>query len=139
VLQEGSNGFVCFPDAPEDGFAVACVEESLLPFLDQVPTLAMDKDSASVRLKQVEAGIKDGSIKPPAPGSRGYVLSGPERERSRLTMAIFLPGATAESTGLPTKRSDGTWIMCPGTPDAHIMVGDMPYGRPDEHWRFCGR
>ena len=46
--------------------------------------------------------------------------------------------ATAESTGLPTERSDGTWLMCPGSPGAHIRVGDIPYGQDEELWKTCG-
>ena len=139
VLQEGSNGFICFPDAPEAGFGVACVDEGVLKYLGQVPGLTLDRESTSKRLALIDAGIKNGSITPPVPGSRGYVLSGPDGENARLTLAIFLPGATAESTGLSTERSDGTWLMCPGTPDAHIMVGDIPYGRSEKEWKSCGK
>ena len=139
VLRKGSNGFKCFPNGYDQGFGVGCLEESLLGFLVEIPELARDRDSAAERLTVVEAGIKEGSITPPPPGARGYVLSGLDRERARLTLAIFLPGATAESTGLSTERSDGTWLMCPGTPDAHIMVGDIPYGRDENEWKVCSR
>jgi hypothetical protein len=53
-------------------------------------------------------------------------------------MAIALPWATGELTGLSTERSDGVWLMCPGAPGAHIMVGDIPHGRDPEIWKTCG-
>ena len=39
------------------------------------------------------------------------------------TTVIALPGATAQSTGLPDKRiNDTIWIMNAGTTTAHIMI-----------------
>jgi len=36
---------------------------------------------------------------------------------------IYTPGATPESTGLPTTPGPGApWLMFPGTPGAHIMI-----------------
>jgi hypothetical protein len=36
---------------------------------------------------------------------------------------IYLPFATAESTGLSLKASPGApWLMYPGTAGAHIMI-----------------
>jgi hypothetical protein len=38
-------------------------------------------------------------------------------------MTIALPGATAQSTGIPDKRrEDGVWLMNPGTTTAHVMT-----------------
>jgi hypothetical protein len=51
----------------------------------------------------------------------------------------FCFGRGHMSTGLPTERSDGTWLMCPGSPGGHIMVGDIPYGQDEELWKTCGR
>ena len=38
-------------------------------------------------------------------------------------LVMYMPGATAESTGLTAVPSkDGPWIMFPGTPKAHMML-----------------
>jgi hypothetical protein len=40
----------------------------------------------------------------------------------RRLYVIYLPGATAESTGISTAPAANTpWLMFPGTPRAHIM------------------
>ena len=41
---------------------------------------------------------------------------------ARLLYVVYIPFATAQSTGLSAKPSEYTpWIMWPGTPKAHIM------------------
>ena len=137
-LQEGRNGLVCFPDAPEPGFAVFCAEASVLAYMSAVGAIEAETSSEDEKRERIKVALKDGSLKTATPGGRAYVLSGPDRQRARLTMAIVLPWATGESTGLSTERSDGVWLMCPGAPGAHIMVGDIPYGRDQEIWKTCG-
>ena len=59
-----------------------------------------------------------------------YVLDGnineqtKEIENTYLRYVIYIPFATPESTGLPTKPSTPSepWIMDPGTHRAHIMI-----------------
>ena len=139
VLRPGSNGFVCSPDKPAPGFKVACVEATVNGFFAAVRPIVAQATSKAERRELIDAAIEKGVIKIPTPGSRNYVLSGPDRQRAKLLLTIFLPGATAESTGLSTERSDGTWLMCPGSPGAHIMVGDIPYGQDEDRWKKCAR
>jgi len=41
---------------------------------------------------------------------------------SRALYVVYIPSATAKSTGLSAKPSaTAPWIMFPGTPKAHIM------------------
>jgi hypothetical protein len=144
VLRESSNGFICSTDGSTDtlyqrAFKVACRELSFHRYRAQIlPILAHASDPAE-RLARIEAGIEAKSITPPTPGAQGYYLSGPTRKDAKLLVVIMLPGATAESTGLPTQRSDRTWLMCPGTPTAHIMIGDVPFGQDEDYWKTCGR
>ena len=50
-------------------------------------------------------------------------MNGPDKAQARAHMTIALPGATAQSTGLPDKRiNDTIWIMNAGTTTAHIMI-----------------
>jgi hypothetical protein len=146
ILRKGSNGFVCITDGSADAlygssrmFKVACREESFHRYRLQILPILAQTSTPAERLARIDVGIEEGSIKPPESGALGYYLVGPDRERAKPLVVIMLPGATAESTGLPTERSDRTWLMCPGTPTAHIMVGDIPYGQDEDHWKSCGR
>ena len=61
-----------------------------------------------------------------------YQLFGSKRSWNRATgalsdvrslMVVYMPFATAESTGLsPKPVQSGPWMMFPGTPKAHIML-----------------
>ena len=139
VLRQGTNGFECTPDDPAPGFAVGCFESSVREFFGVAMPLMAKASSPAEGHDLLDKAIEEGLLTPLVPGMRGYVLSGPDRERAKLTLAIFLPGATVESTGLSTKRSDATWLMCPGTAGAHIMVGDITYGQDEDFWKTCGR
>jgi hypothetical protein len=59
-----------------------------------------------------------------------YVLTGSKFDAAAgkvidpyLRWVIYIPYATAASTGISTKAGDGVpWLMYPGTPGAHIMI-----------------
>jgi hypothetical protein len=56
-------------------------------------------------------------------GSVFYTLSGKDQASARLHVTIAVPGATAQSLGLPDNaKQGGAWIMNAGTSTAHIMV-----------------
>lgn len=141
TLREGSNTFVCSSDDPsKHGFEVMCAEESAVQFRKKVVALRARATSKAERIQRIDEAIRDGTLKPLRPGTRVYVLSGPNRKESRLLMVIVLPFATAESTKLPTERDpNGVWLMCPGAVNAHIMIGDIPYGADENIVKTCGR
>jgi hypothetical protein len=139
VLRAGSNGFVCRRDLSSPGFRTVCRDRDVERYRKDVAPVRARASSAPQRLALIEAAIEQGQTTPPVPGSRVYLLSGPDRESAKLLLAIFLPWATGDTTGLPTERTDGTWLMCPGAPNAHIMVGDIPHGQDEDEWKACGR
>jgi len=50
-------------------------------------------------------------------------LRGPDREHARTHTTIAVPGATAQSLGLPDNpKMGGVWIMNAGTSTAHLMT-----------------
>ncbi len=129
-LREGT-GMTCLardPKAPR--FHVACYAQSMEPFMlrgrelrAQGVTNAAEVDS--IRFKEAKSGkiampkfpaalysLTDGAFDPKtgtAPGARHLYV-------------VYIPYATAESTGLSTKPfGNQPWIMFPGTPKAHIM------------------
>lgn len=130
TLREG-KGMICLardPKAPR--FHVACYAEAMEPFMArgrelraQGVTSAAEIDT--IRFKDVKAGklamprfpaalysLTDGAYDPKtntAPGARHLYV-------------VYIPFATAESTGLSTRPNGAQpWIMFPGTPKAHIM------------------
>lgn len=133
-LRKGSNEMICLADDPaQSGFSVACYHKDLEPFMARGRELKKQgkspKDIQAIR----EEDVKAGKFKMPKHPSSLYVLSAPEEKYDRtagdvkdtyLRYVIYIPYATAESTGLPTKPDAPgmPWIMDPGTHRAHIMI-----------------
>jgi hypothetical protein len=131
MLRERQNELVCLADDPrDDRFNVACYHESLEPFMARGRELTAqglpEVERQQVRWKEIEA---DTLAMPREPRSL-HVLTGSafdpatgEVRDAFLRWVVYVPFATAESTGLPTQPSPGTpWLMFPGTAGAHIMI-----------------
>ena len=131
-LRKGSNGMTCLADDPAaPAFHVACYHESLEPFMARGRALRAEGVKGgmvdSTRFKE----IKEGTLKMPSTPAALYSLSGAAGSWDPATNAVkegkalyvvYIAGATAASTGLPTQPAAGLpWIMYPGTPKAHIM------------------
>jgi hypothetical protein len=131
-LREGRGPFICLADDPaEERFHVACYHQSLEPFMARGRALRAEGVTGAqvdtVRFAEVKAGTLAMPTQPAAlfslsagPGAfdaaTGAVTGG------RPLFVVYIPGATAESTGLSAKPAQDTpWIMYPGTPKAHIM------------------
>ena len=131
-LRAGSNGMICLAHNPadQDRFHVACYHESLEPFMARGRALRAEGVSTAqidtVRFAEVRAG----TLPMPVAGTL-YSLTGPAGDfdevkiaapKSQLLFVVYVPGATAASTGLSTVPLVGQpWLMQPGTPKAHIM------------------
>jgi hypothetical protein len=132
TLRQGIGPFTCLaadPAAPR--FHVACYHQSLEPFMARGRALRAE----GVKGERVDtvrfAEVKRGRLAMPKQAAL-YSLTGPKESYDAATGAvagarqlvvIYMPGATAASTGLSTKPAQGTpWIMFPGTPKAHIML-----------------
>ncbi len=129
VLREGTNELVCLaPDPSSGSFSVACYHEDLEPFMARGRELrdegveGMARDS--IRWQEVESG----ELEVPY-GAALHVLHGSGFDPSTATIhdpflrwVIYVPGATAGTTGLSVEPAEGEpWLMFPGTPGAHIM------------------
>ena len=130
TLREGTNDMVCSADDPaRDGFEVACWHESIEPYMARGRQLAAEgvegNDRNAIRWKEAESG----TLRMPERPASLFILTGrydaatgtvqDEYRRS----VLYIPFATAESTGLSTQPSDiDPWIMHPGTAGAHIMI-----------------
>jgi hypothetical protein len=133
TLREGTNDMVCLADDPSDTrWHVACYHRDLEPFMK----LGRDLTAAGRSHGEVDsarlAAIQAGTLKMPEGGRMLYNLFAPGDSVDRATglahgavglQVVYLPYATAESTGLPTRPGDGLpWLMYPGKPWAHIMI-----------------
>ena len=134
VLREGKNHLVCLADDPnKEGVQVSCYNNKLEPFMARGRELiAEGKNEAEkreIRKKEAEAG----SLKLTDEPGMVYIYSGTDENYDRSTgelkdgkfrYVIYIPYATAESTGLPLKPEvpGMPWLMDPGTHRAHIMI-----------------
>lgn len=134
VLREGTNDFVCIADNPHNkGIQVSGYSKELDPFMQRGRDLKKEGKSTE-ELRKIRSGeIEAGTLKMPKT-SMLFVYFGTEEtyDKTKGTLGdgqfryvIYTPFATAETTGLPLKpHAKGMpWLMDPGTPRAHIMVG----------------
>jgi hypothetical protein len=133
TLRQGTNAMICLADDPSQrDWHVACYHKDLDPFMARGRELrqlgAKRAQIDSVRLAEAKAG----TLKMPDHPSALYSLFGSGDNVNAQTgiaagaeplYVIYLPYATAETTGLPTLPGGGKpWLMYPGMPWAHVMI-----------------
>ena len=132
TLKQGNNAMICLAlFAVEPNFHAACYHKGMEPFMARGRALRAEGVTGAqvdtVRFREVRSGTL------PMPKEAAmYQLFGTKTSwdpvtnklsDARTLMVVYLPGATAESTGLsPMPAQTGPWIMFPGTPKAHIMI-----------------
>jgi hypothetical protein len=122
VLRKGTNQLICRADTPAPGFEVSCHHKDMDAFFTRVEQLAVTVKSEAELRDLVGAEIKSGKLKMPV-GGTVYRLTGTSAHDALPIMAVFLPNATSESTGLsPEPNNYRPWLMWAGTPVAHVML-----------------
>ena len=133
TLREGKNGMNCLAlFAVEENFHIACYHNGMEPFMARGRELRAQGVKTTAEVDSVRfREVRSGTLKMPVQAAM-YQLFGTkttwEPETGKLTgtrslLVVYIPGATAESTGLsPVPVQTGPWIMSPGTPKAHIML-----------------
>ncbi len=129
TLREAQNDLICLADDPsDDRWSVACYHESLEPFMARGRELAAQGITGPERRDLRFKEIDDGTLDMPKEPRTLYVLSGSgyedgEVKEAYLRWVIYLPYATADTTGLSEKPGpNAPWLMDAGTPGAHIMI-----------------
>ena len=134
TLREGSNQFICLADNPaQKGFSVACYHKDLAAFMARGRELKAAGKTFQEIFDTREAEARAGTLTMPRQPTTLYILSGKEGkynadtkqvEGASLRYVVYIPFATAESSGLPLRPQvpGGPWIMDPGTHRAHIMI-----------------
>jgi hypothetical protein len=134
LLRQGTNQTVCLADESDrTGLSVSCYHKSLQPFMARGWQLRKEGKTADEIFKIREAEAKSGKLKLGDQGSLLNALTAEEADINWTTgeakntytrSVVYIPWATAESTGLPLKPAGPglPWIMDPGTHRAHIMI-----------------
>lgn len=133
VLRAGTNDMVCLADDPSiASFHVACYHHDLEPFM----AMGRELETQGKTRQQIDslrlAAVQSGAIKmPDGPRALYNLYSSADSVDTATGLArhpfglqvVYIPYATEESTGLPTKPGGGLpWIMYAGKPWAHIMI-----------------
>jgi hypothetical protein len=125
TLRKSANGIVCYDLSGRPlhhPFTVECTSTANLDRAAQ--NLKFESTGDKVKTQALlDAAEKDGTRAKPQYGSVWYHFMGPDRAHAGLHMTIAVPGATAQSTGLPDNpKQGGVWIMNAGTTTAHLMT-----------------
>lgn len=133
-LRKGTNEMICLADDPsQKGLNVACYHRDLDEFMARGRALKKEGKSGPEIFEIREAEVKSGKLKMPAAPTSLFVYTAADEDfdvqtgevtKGYLRYVVYIPYATAESTGLPLKpNAPGMpWIMDPGTHRAHIMI-----------------
>lgn len=131
-LRKGTGDMTCLaPNKAMPRFHVACYHNSLEPFMARgraLRTSGVTGDAVdSARFRE----IKSGKLAMPKTPASLYSLTGDwttldaatlTTKGARPLFVIYMPFATAQTTGLSDRPARGTpWLMGAGTPKAHIM------------------
>ncbi len=127
TIKEGEGSMVCYDHsgaAGEAPFAVQCTHPGNLERVAQnfrfEAEARGDRQAVQQRVAQAEA---NGTRVQPVYGSVWISLNGQDAASANRHITIAVPGATAASTNLPDRASQGSaWLMNAGTTSAHIMV-----------------
>ncbi|MBD2700520.1 hypothetical protein IC229_07735 [Spirosoma sp. BT702] len=134
VLRKGTNEMICLADDPaQKGLSVSCYHRDLDPFMERGRILKKEGKKANEILAIREQETKDKKLTMPSHPStlfsyttkdENYNAATGEVKDGYLRYVVYIPYATAESTGLPLKEEAPgmPWIMDPGTHRAHIMI-----------------
>lgn len=123
TLRKGTNRLVCYDRSGQPGQQPFSLECTSIGNLERVAQNMRFEAMGDKRQAMLDAAEKDGTRVKPEFGSVFYNLGGADRERARSHTTISVPGATAQSMGLPdNNKQGGAWIMNAGTSTAHIMI-----------------
>lgn len=134
LLRKGTNSMICLADDPaQKGFSVSCYHKDLEPFMARGRELKKQGKNQQEIFTIREQEAKSKKLKMPANPASLFVLTADAEKYNAVTgevkdtylrYVVYIPFATAESTGLPVKPTlpGMPWIMDPGTHRAHIMI-----------------
>lgn len=139
TLRRGTGTMICLMadpklmnDPKEPSFHPACYQNSMEPFMARGRALR-EAGVTGAKVDSVRfAEVKSGKLKVPKQAAALWALDGPMSGVNvaagtvtaavKSRSAVYMPFATAASTGIPDQMiMNGPWLMDAGTPKAHIM------------------
>ncbi|TXK31156.1 hypothetical protein FVR03_19940 [Pontibacter qinzhouensis] len=140
TLRKGTNELICLADDPnQKGFSVSCYHQDLEPFMARGRELRKAGKNTQEIFETREQEAVNGKLALPKQPTTLFVFTAPDENYNKTTgevkdgylrYVVYIPFATAESTGLPLKPEGPAmpWIMHPGTHGAHIMISPPKAG-----------
>jgi len=137
-LRKGTNEMICLADDPKlPGLSVASYHQDLDPFMKRGRDLRFSGKSVKEATEIRDEELKSGKLLMPNQPTTLYIYSAKAENYEAntgivkdgfLRYVIYIPLATPESTGLPTKPDVAgmPWLMDSGTHRAHIMITPAP-------------
>ena len=123
MLREGTSGFICMRDTSLAYFRVDCVDEAVVPIFSAFARLVGEGVSEPDTFRCLHNLMRSGEIPVPPTGSMVYVVAGPDQDNYEHISVVFLSDSTTTTTGISLEyREDGGWLLCQGTPFAHITA-----------------
>ena len=123
VLREGTNGWTCLPDMPENGGVDPyCVDEAWLNLIDALMNNT-EPSYENIGIGYMLAG--DAPVSNIAPG--GKKEDGDWVEGLGAHLMLLVPDKSMIDNISTDPNNGGPWIMWPDTPYVHIMVPIDPY------------
>lgn len=133
-LRKGSNEMICLADDPKlEGFNVASYHKDMEPYMKRGRDLRASGKTAKEASDMRDEEVKSGKLPMPKQPASLYVYTAKAEDydasngtvkNGYLRYVIYVPYATGESTGLPTKPDVAgmPWLMDAGSHRAHIMI-----------------
>jgi hypothetical protein len=131
TLREGTNDLICRANDPgTERWEAVCYHVSLEPWMARGRELRAEgvtgRDVDQTRWAEAE----EGSLRLPDYGVTLHILTGEGWDEASGEVlspfrrwVMYVPFATAESTGLSTRPARTVpWLMDGGTPGAHVMI-----------------
>ena len=131
-LRKGTGDMICLASDPKAArFSASCYHKDLEPYMARGRELTAQGITGNDRNEKYRwKEVAEGKLKMPKEPRMLYVLSGKNYDAASgkviegsVRWVIYVPYATAQSTGLSTTPKRGEpWLMDAGTPGAHIMI-----------------
>lgn len=140
TLREGTNDMICLaPNPKQFGVYVYAYPKRLEPFMARGRELAAQGKNIHQKDEVREAEIKAGKLPFPKDPTILYGYWGKDEDlvagtgeikNGQRRYVVYVPYATAASTGLPTEPNipGMPWLMGAGTFKAHIMINPENMG-----------
>jgi hypothetical protein len=123
TVKKGTNRLVCYNRSGQPGQQPFSLECTSMANLDRVAQNMKFEAEGDKKQALLDAAEKDGTRVKPEFGSVFYNLGGKDQQTARPHTTVAVPGATAQSLGLPdNNKQGGVWIMNAGTSTAHLMI-----------------